>query len=713
MTIKQIRLAARPQGLSLRAPRTALNRWDKSISMASKVATNELSIMTEIGPEEWGLTSAKSVQKLLKSFSKGPVVVTINSPGGDAFDGIAIFNLLRDFGQKVTTRVLGMAASAASVITMAGDTIEMGEASMLMIHSASGMVYGNEKDLTEFADVLRAIDESVADLYASRTGLKVSEILEMMRKETWMSAKDAVKHGFADKLISEKKDDKKKSTTKSSALSTAFRPAALGTSAGFSARMSANPPGDSGFNQPGVNMDLRKVIADLTAKREEKVVRMGEITEMLKKGHDEVSAEDRIALRAEFDELDDEMSTIEDELRDAQFQLRSSQAARPVMGTSSRSGTESRRPMPKHTRTTKDEKFPGQFFTQMVIAKALAHLHMTSPVAVAQRRFADNQLLIDVIRMANEVPGAGSGAGEWGNELVQADARYTGDFIEYLYSKTVFDKLPLRPVPAHVTIKGTDGAATAYWVGESKAIPATQGSASSVSLTPLKVAAVAVVSNELIRDASPSAEQWVRDLLVEASAQRVDQTFLSTSAAVAGVSPAGILNGVSAGSSAGTDGDGVRTDLEILASNFIQNKNASGLALITSTGLALAMQLLRNALGQREFPEVRMDGGSLEGMPLVTGDNVGSGDVIMLKPTDIWKIDDRGISVEISREATIEMNSAPSGETDTPTAAANTLNNMFQTESTAIKIVRPINFQKRRSHAVAYIGDAGYGGVAS
>jgi HK97 family phage major capsid protein/HK97 family phage prohead protease len=358
-----------------------------------------------------------------------------------------------------------------------------------------------------------------------------------------------------------------------------------------------------------------------------------------------------------------------------------------------------------------EEKFKGQNYTRMVIAKAVAHLERDnnwSPAAIAQHRWGKTNPTLVAIMKANEAPGGGSGSGEWGAELVQADTRYTGDFIEFLYSMTVFDKLPLRQVPANVVIKGQDGQGTGYWVGESKPIPATVGDFSTVSLTPLQVGALAVVSNNLLRDSTPAAEMLVRDMLVQASAQRVDTTFISTLAASAGVSPAGMLNGVSAVNSAGNTGAALRTDLGALYAIFIAAKNASNLQLVMNKGLAKSISLLVNALGQSEFPNITQDGGTLLGDPVVTGDNVGATHFILLKPSDIYRIGDYGIQVSISRDATIEQNTVPTGASDTPVAQTVDQVNMFQSESTAIKVVRPINFAKRRTGAVQYVHDATY-----
>lgn len=749
--------ALKPASLRFRAPRSATVRFDASRTASlKKTAPAEILIMKEIGPEEWGLVDAKLIRRLLKEAGeKTPIDLIINSPGGDAFEGFAIYNLLRDHQAKVSVKVFGMAASAASIITMAGDRVEMGEASFIMIHSAAGMVWGNAEDMASFADLLNKIDGEAAAVYSRRTGMKVDDVLAMMRKETWMTAKEAVEKGFADVAVAEPDAKKEKSNASSTkqqsaaqvvSLAQAAREAAMRAASGnpTSSRPSPSVAMSASAQSPGVaglypfysiqgnlamkNPTLQEAIAVLLATREQKCVRMGEIMELKRTENRRLSEEEA----AEVDTLTQEVADIDDDLREKRTQLVMAAAARPAQGSSSETAALSRgsnrillardapeAPFLNLRNKDQDEKFKGQNFTRGVIAKALAYLHHRNVADIAEERWGkSNPTLVKLIRMAG-VPGAGSGSGEWGSELVQADTRYTGDFLEYLYAATIFDQLNLREVPANVTIKGTDGAATGYWVGQSKGIPATSGSASSVSLTPLKVAALAVVSNELLEDSSPAAEQWIRDLLVNACSQRVDQTFLSSDAAVSGVSPAGLLNGVSGTASAGATADNLRTDIEVLYAAFIAARDASEISFITTTGLAKAIQLLRNSLGQREFPDVvSAQGraarvGSLEGDPLFRGDNVTSGHFIAIKTSEVWKIGDSGLRISVSRDATIEQDTAPSGETDTPAAMSNNMTSMFQEESTAIKIVRRINFQKRRPHAVQLVTGANYGGTAS
>jgi len=449
-------------------------------------------------------------------------------------------------------------------------------------------------------------------------------------------------------------------------------------------------------------------IRDLENTRAAKAARMHEVAQKsMAEGRsmDEAEAE-------EFDGLDDELKTIDADLvrlrKLEQMQVRAAAPVESAPRAVARSGPAI------ITNKEVEEKFVGQNYTRILIAKALSVWEQgVSPSVIAQKRWGrTNPLLVEVIR-ANEVASLGSSSGEAGAELVSADNRYTGDFIEYLYAQTVYNRLGLREIPANVTIKGQDGAATGYWVGESKPIPVSKADFSSVSLTPLKAAALAVTSMELLRDSSPAAEMLIRDALVQAAAQKIDSTFLSTTAASSGVSPAGILNGVSAFSSSGTDGDALRQDVYKLYQVFLSAKNASGLTFLMNPSMAKAISLMVNALGQSEFPGLTQNGGTLLGDTVVTGENVTATDLILLKPSDIYRIGNEGIQVSASRDATVEMSSAPVAAADVPTGQTQNPVSMFQTESTAFKAVIPINFAKRRSHAAQYITGATYGAFVS
>lgn len=466
------------------------------------------------------------------------------------------------------------------------------------------------------------------------------------------------------------------------------------------------PPGDTGtpkppkggfFSSRGSHMNTMKQLRDA---RQVKVDRLEEIAKSME-GDVVLSDEET----AEFDSLTVEVKELDNQIRKQTLVEMKGAIAKPIEAK--------RGPTTFARNADPEDKFPGQSFTRIQIAKALSYMNGDSPIAIAQERWGKTHpKLVEHMRAA--VAGGGTGSGEWGAELAQLDANYTGDFIEYLYARTVFDQLGLRSIPARVRVKGQDGAFTGYWVGESKPIPVSKGDYSNVDLTPLKVAGLAVISMELLEDSSPSAEMLVRDGLVEASSQRVDQTFLSADAASAGVSPAGILNGVTPIQASGTDLAATRTDMQTILYPFVQNKMATGITLVMNPATAMSLSFMYGSLDQRAYPDINQNGGTLNGLRVVVGDNVTPGQIIAIRTGDIWRIGDSGVRISMSREATIEQQDNPTGATDTPVGATTTyLTNMFQEESVAFKVVRRINFQKRRATAVQYIDNAEYGGVVS
>ncbi|EKS28235.1 head maturation protease, ClpP-related [Afipia felis] len=158
-----------------------------------------IEIFDEIGV--YGV-SAKNVSDSLNA-ATGDLIVKINSPGGDVWDGIAIHNELAAYRGKVTVQVTGLAASAASIIAMAGDRIEIANNAFLMIHRAWALTIGNEGDHAETAALLSQIDGALAETYSRRTGISVAKAAEFMRAETWFCGAEAVEAGFADALASD------------------------------------------------------------------------------------------------------------------------------------------------------------------------------------------------------------------------------------------------------------------------------------------------------------------------------------------------------------------------------------------------------------------------------------------------------------------------------------------------------------------------------
>jgi ATP-dependent protease ClpP protease subunit len=159
---------------------------------------SELLLYMEIG--YWGIT-AQDVADQLQG-RRGDLHVRINSPGGDVFDGYAIYNMLAKYDGAVTVTVEGLAASAASFIAMAGDTVEMCLASQMMIHDASGVCMGDAAEMREWADVLDSISDTIATVYAERGGSDAGEWRAIMQAERWYSPQQAVDAGLADTIVS-------------------------------------------------------------------------------------------------------------------------------------------------------------------------------------------------------------------------------------------------------------------------------------------------------------------------------------------------------------------------------------------------------------------------------------------------------------------------------------------------------------------------------
>jgi ATP-dependent Clp endopeptidase proteolytic subunit ClpP len=163
--------------------------------------TVEILLYDAIGPAYYGLISAKEVVDQLKAAGDVKAIsLRINSPGGDVFEGFTIYNALKNHAATVAIAIDGMAASIASIISMAGDTIEIAENAMVMIHDPSSYAFGGAEEMRKQADLLDKIKEQCVEVYAARTGMDKEKLAEMMAAETWFTGQEAVDNGFANTL---------------------------------------------------------------------------------------------------------------------------------------------------------------------------------------------------------------------------------------------------------------------------------------------------------------------------------------------------------------------------------------------------------------------------------------------------------------------------------------------------------------------------------
>ncbi|WP_242061742.1 head maturation protease, ClpP-related [Cytobacillus firmus] len=188
------------------------NAWPEiNHSLKAEASDNgdstKITIYGDIGESRWGESvSASDVERILKDVTTNTIHVHINSFGGDAFDGIAIYNQLKNHEAKIIIHVDGLAASAASLIVMAGDEVIMNTGAMLMIHEASTFAWGTKADIRKTLNALEGIDKSIADIYMTRFKGERSEIDTLIANETWFTSDEAVEFGLADSL-NENADD--------------------------------------------------------------------------------------------------------------------------------------------------------------------------------------------------------------------------------------------------------------------------------------------------------------------------------------------------------------------------------------------------------------------------------------------------------------------------------------------------------------------------
>ncbi|MDQ7910250.1 Clp protease ClpP [Phytohabitans sp. ZYX-F-186] len=178
--------------------------WYRITNAAKKNEPVEVFIYDRIGG--WGVSARDFVMEL-RGVKAQKIMLHINSPGGEVFDGVAIHAALVNHPAHVVAIVDGLAASAASFIAMAGDEIEVEKAGRLMIHDASGGCLGNAKDMREMADLLDSLSQTIAEIYADRAGGTVEEWREAMLAETWFTAAEAVEKGLADRVAGDDSDE--------------------------------------------------------------------------------------------------------------------------------------------------------------------------------------------------------------------------------------------------------------------------------------------------------------------------------------------------------------------------------------------------------------------------------------------------------------------------------------------------------------------------
>jgi len=420
------------------------------------------------------------------------------------------------------------------------------------------------------------------------------------------------------------------------------------------------------------------------------------------------------AQEAEYDGYVKELDVTDARLNRLEALERSQQTnLQPVTGQTAKAGSTARGGY-RHVTVSEPELPPGIAFTRAAICKVAARMDYEPAWQIAEKRYPSHPSIAQYLKTT--IPGgttSGTGSGSpqsgWGDDLLALNTTFAGGFMEYLRPQTIVGKLNLQKVPFNTRIQSQTTGGSALWVGQGIQKPVTKYDFDALNLGFAKIAAICVLSDELIRFSSPNAETLVRNQLAKTIMERMDRDFIDPDvAAVANVSPASITRGATVLASAGASLANANTDIQSIIGQFIAvNQDISNLAWIMPNSLALSLSLMLTSLGNRAFPDINVNGGNLAGYPVITsqyasGISTSPTDlfiVILLNQNEIFLADDGTVTVDASNQASIEMSDNPSVD------AGNVMVSMYQTNQVALRAERYINWARGRTSSVFVLGD--------
>lgn len=407
---------------------------------------------------------------------------------------------------------------------------------------------------------------------------------------------------------------------------------------------------------------------------------------------DDAEETDVAALEAEIERLKTNLARVEGFIDDAKTAITDATlAAGDNSEEAGNSADGDPDPAKQVTTTVKpNHAKKGIGFAQLAKAKALAVLQQKngnyiSPLDIAKSQGMDPRV-IQALEKAVVLNTTNS------SELI-IENQLANEFIELLRAETIVDKLApsMRAVPFNAKIPGMASGSVAAWVGDGAPKPATNPTFNSVTIGHHKLAGIIVRTDDLLKLASPAADQMLRDDLIEACATLIDNTFIDT-APETDTRPAGVLHGATKIDHTGVGVAQYNADLAALRKTFISNNlSLNGAQYVMSETRASDMAELRDALGNPYYRGMDAPSGSktLHGLPVIESET--AADVIaLIKPSELYLADDGAVEVAFSDQATIDMGST-------------TLVNLWQQNMTAIRAERHITWSKRRVTAAAYI----------
>ncbi|WP_241774217.1 phage major capsid protein [Burkholderia pseudomallei] len=347
----------------------------------------------------------------------------------------------------------------------------------------------------------------------------------------------------------------------------------------------------------------------------------------------------------------------------------------------------------------------GTAFTRYAIALARSKGNLMQAAEIA-KQWKDSTPEVEIVLKAAVAAGTTTDPA-WAGPLVQYQDM-AAEFIELLRPATIVGRIEgMRRVPFNVRVPGQTTGSSVGWVGEGKPAPVSALAFNTTTLGFSKVAGIVAITEELARFSTPSAEGVIQQDLISTISQFLDQQFIDPAVAAGanGLSPASITNGVKAIPASGKDAAAVRADVKKVFQAYIAaNLSVAGAVWIMSETTALSLSLMLNVMAQPEFPGLTMAGGTFFGLPAILSQTVGD-NIVLAKASEILFADDGGVTLDVSREASLQMDSAP-------VAGATELVSLWQNGFIAMKAERFINWKRRRVEGVQYIAGAAYGDAA-
>lgn len=467
-----------------------------------------------------------------------------------------------------------------------------------------------------------------------------------------------------------------------------------------------NSPGVSGSTSQRsspMKKSIAEQIAELEAKR---AASSAQMTDIMGKASDEGRTLSESEIEA-YDALKVEVKTIDDHLvRLKDHEAALVQRAAPISrdtGSRETSGVAARQGSGIQLRS----QLPvGTTFSRYVMAIANTKGNLRDAAEVAKELWKDSTPEVELMLRAAINAGTATDT-TWASPLIPAAQQMQAEFLELLRPATIIGRIPgLRRVPFNIAVPAQTGGGTYGWVGEAQAKPVSALAFAPVTLSWAKIAGIIVLTKELVRFSNPAAEQIVRNDMVNGVARYMDVQFVDpTVAAVANVNPASITNGVAPTPASGTTAAAFRTDMRTAMGLFIAgNDDPSSVVVLMSASVALNLSLLMNALGQPEFPNISISGGTILGLPVIVSQNVGAR-IILAQAGDILIADDGPVEIDVSEQASIVMDSAPQ-----LSPVETSVVSLWQRNYIGLRVDKMVTWKKGRSTSVQYISNAVYSG---